>query len=91
MAEKEDYTDYEICRKRKEEKFQPSNLLDWLAVIIMWPVLKIFPDKMRTEECIVRRTEKSKGEVGEYYKEKEYIVIGISECIRTKNQEVPII
>ena len=83
--------DYKICRERRKEKYQPSNLFDWLAVIIMWPVLKIFPDKTRTEECIVIRTEKSEEEIREYYRIKGYIVIGISECHRTKNQELEII
>lgn len=83
----EDYKDYEICRKRIQNKNRYSLFKEPLC----WFVEKIAPDNSHIDECIVIRTKKSEEVIKEYYREKGYEVTGISECTRTKNQELEII
>lgn len=84
-----DYTDYEVCIIRSiKPKSSPIGLIDR---ILEGFTVNIFRDTMRTEECIVIRTKKSEEEIKEYYRKEGYEVTGISECARTKNQELEII
>ena len=85
----EEYTDYEVCVVRNvKPKSSPIGLIDR---ILKGFTVNIFQDTMKTEECIVIRTKKSEEEIKEYYREEGYEVTGISECTRTKNQELEII
>lgn len=52
---------------------------------------KIFSDHMEVTECKVIKTKKNKEEIKKYYEEMGYVVTGISECTRIKNEKVPII
>ena len=81
----EDHTDYELCIEHIEHiEHSPSGLFKWL-------VKKIPCANMKIEQCIVIRTEKNEEEIRKYYKKNGYLVTGISECTRTKNQELEII
>ncbi len=79
--------DYEICIEHIEPDRSSSSLLGRF----LWSVVDIIPDTTKTAQCTVIRTEKNEEEIREYYKKEGYLVTGISECTRTKNQELEII
>lgn len=53
------------------------------------PIIK--EGEFRVEEGKIIRTNKTKGEIERYYNRRLLEVLSITKCMKTKNQEVPII
>lgn len=82
-----DYKDYAICI----ESIRSIRDRYFILNFIVWKFKIKKPNQMTVSECFVIRTKKNEEEIGEYYKRSGLLVTSISECNRTRDQELEII